>query len=367
MPLTTPDPAADTRVMASPTFARPTAPHPSADPLAPVHLDRACGFCAADNSRYLYSTTTIEGDRFSFRNCLVCRAVFLAPRPSPERLADAYSMDYYGAAERKFIAPIERTIDFFRSSRARRVSRHLPRAGRVLDIGCGNGGFLKDLADRGFEAYGIERPGGSADRARRVANIDVRVGTLEDGFFDGERFDAITLWHVFEHLAEPRKTLQLLTDLLEPGGRLYLSLPNVDSLQCQLFKGDWLHHDPPRHLFYLDSATLTREVESLGFERRALSFHSLEQNPFGIVQSLLNRWSKERDVLFESLKGNTELAARHRRSSLLTQKALFIVGYPLFALLATLESLAGRGGTMELVFEKISSVALDLDEPEKTS
>jgi len=315
--------------------------------------DRSCGYCGQTNSRLLYETTTTEADTFSFRRCVDCRAVFLAPRPTAERLAQAYDSSYYGPGNRKFIAPIERVIDAFRSGRARQVATGLAPQARVLDIGCGNGGFLQGLARLGFDAHGIELAGASGERAAAIDNISVHIGSLEDSPYIGEQFDAVTMWHVLEHLVDPRKTLAATADMLRPGGRLHVSLPNVDSWQCRLFRGSWLHHDPPRHLFYLGPDELTREIEHLGFRRTEVNFQSLEQNPFGWFQSLLNCVEPTRDALFESLKGSTKVAEQPHRIPLAAQKALFYGSYPLFAALAAIEARAGRGGTMELTFERV--------------
>ncbi len=314
--------------------------------------NHACGYCGSDQGELLYDIETAEGTPYGMWSCHTCEAVFLSPQPTPEELAAAYSSEYYGTAERKFLAPIEKTLDWFRTGRSRRVAKLLPPSGRVLDIGCGNGGFLKGLADLGFEAFGVELPGGSADRAVQVPNIAVHVGSLEDGAFADKTFDAITMWHVFEHLVEPRKTLELSAGMLHSGGRLYLSLPNIDSWQSRFFKGKWFHADPPRHLFFLGPDALTRAVEEYGFTRESVSFHSLEQNPYGILQSALNLVTSERDALYESLKGNTQIASRHSRRLLLAQKLLFVASAPIVVVLATIESALGRGGCMELVFVK---------------
>lgn len=316
--------------------------------------DLSCGYCGQTNSRRLYASTTTERDQFTFRRCRECEAIYLAPRPSVERLAQAYDSSYYGPGDRKFIAPIERIIDEFRLGRARRVAKGLAPGSRILDIGCGNGGFLHGLARLGYEAHGVELPGESGNRAAKLDDITVHLGSLEESPYVGEQFDAVTMWHVIEHLTEPRKTLVAIADMLSTGGRFHVSLPNVDSWQCRLFRGNWLHHDPPRHLFYLGPDELTREVEELGFRRTAITFQSLEQNPFGWLQSLLNHVEPTRDALFESLKGNTTVAAAPHRIPLGVQKALFYGTYPLFAALAAVEAAAGRGGTMELTFERVA-------------
>ncbi len=224
----------------------------------------------------------------------------LAPRPTTEQLLEAYSDTYYGPGDTKFIAPIESVIDYFRAQRSRRISRMLPAAGRVLDIGCGNGRFLRYLAKRGFEAHGIELPGKAADRASEVRGLHIHVGESGSIDFPSNSFDIVTMWHVLEHLTEPKVTLERVFRWLTPGGRLVLSLPNVDSWQSHVFKGRWLHHDPPRHLVYLGPKALTRNLAEIGFSVAGESYFSLEQNPFGLQQSLLNCFLARRDALLKA-------------------------------------------------------------------
>ncbi|OED41036.1 hypothetical protein AB833_10580 [Chromatiales bacterium (ex Bugula neritina AB1)] len=309
-----------------------------------------CGFCNSCISVHLYPTTAANGDCYSFRQCRNCDGVFLSPKPNPEQLSNAYSSHYYGESTKKFIGPVEWVIDRFRSGRARLVSAKLGTNARVLDLGCGNGGFLANLSKLGIDAHGIELPGGSAERAVALSNITVHVGTLKNSNYVNQKFDAITLWHVFEHLETPRDTLDLIVKMLKPGGRLYLSLPNPDSFQARLFKGDWLHHDPPRHLFYLGPQAMQRELEQLGLLMESKSFWSMEQNPFGIIQSILNKFHSERDILYESLKGNCEISSRYSKLQILKHKIIGTALVPFAVVAATLESAVGRGGTMELVF-----------------
>jgi len=310
-----------------------------------------CGFCGERLSVSLFSTYTIEGIRYQYNRCQHCRAVFLATRPSTETLAATYSDDYYGQGESKFSGIVEFMIDRYRVRRAKLVSRYLPQGGRCLDIGCGNGRFLAHLSIRGFEICGVELPGKAAERAAHVHGIRLKVGPLQPDDFPSNSFDAITLWHVFEHLTNPVQTLEIIYRIIKPQGFLFLSIPNIESLQAMLFRGHWFHLDTPRHLFLFGPWELIDVIERYSFRCVRRSFYSLEQNPFGILQSLLNILFSQRDILFEGLKGKRTRKSLSYAIRISIQKLFFLLSFPLFAILATIEAAMGKGGTMELVFQ----------------
>lgn len=171
-------------------------------------VENPCGFCKQKNSRALYPIYDTFINHFHINQCNNCNAYFLSPPPNEELLSLAYDESYYGEGKKKFNESlIERMLDYFREKKAYLVNKHLKGTGNILDIGCGNGRFLSFVKARGnYEIFGIETKGRSAERAAKIPGINLKTGTLDNDDFESESLDAITLFHVFEHLTEPVKT-----------------------------------------------------------------------------------------------------------------------------------------------------------------
>ena len=319
------------------------------------HSDKnnhSCTFCASRNSETFCETRDIFGNAYTIQHCLSCGCFYLSPFPTEEQLWQAYDTSYYGETEQKFsFTIVEKAVDYFRQQRARKIVKMLPRGARLLDIGCGNGDFLRYVSLCGnYELYGIERDETAARRARAKANIHLQTTALMDGDFEENSFDAITLFHVFEHLTAPAETLRVIQKILKPEGVLILSMPNIGSWQARIFRGKWLHLDPPRHLLFFEPKTFTALMDKRSFALRKTSYVSIEQNPFGLVQSLLNVASKRREVLFERLKGNRNYAPEYGGFRLLLQKCFFVLHFPLFVLTDMVAAMVGKSATVKFYF-----------------
>jgi 2-polyprenyl-3-methyl-5-hydroxy-6-metoxy-1,4-benzoquinol methylase len=156
--------------------------------------------------------------------------------------------------------------------------------GRLLDIGCSAGFFLKVARDFGWETCGLEISEDTAAIATQRYGLQVIVGSLQESTFPPGYFDVVTLWDVLEHLQDPKKTLSIINQILTTDGIVVISTPNIDGLFPRLsYKvakviNFWRHPEPPRHLFQFSKKTLGRLLERTGF---AMSQVRDERIPIG--------------------------------------------------------------------------------------
>lgn len=157
--------------------------------------------------------------------------------------------------------------------------------GRLLDVGCGDAGWLADMRQRGWQAEGQDVDADAAQRAQRDHQIEVHVGALDALGLPDHSYDAITLSHVIEHVAQPVALLRECTRLLRPGGRLVARTPNAKSFGQTQFGRHWVALDPPRHMCVFTPATLARLAGDAGLPsaRTAIWTHSVHAQFIGIA------------------------------------------------------------------------------------
>jgi SAM-dependent methyltransferase len=250
------------------------------------------------------------------------------------------------------VGPIAKFVGRFQRKRAEAVaasiSRHGPSA-RVLDIGCGNGGFLSALGELGIKNLeGTEYSEAAARRVAPRAGIKVHVGDLLDLNLPPKHYAAITMWHVLEHVRDPHATLLRCKEILKPGGQIHIALPNQDSNQARRFGKHWFHLDPPRHLHGFGPTSMVRLLRRSGFNMVDLNTFSFEQDPYGWIQSLLNTKGFPRDRAYATLKR----VGKHGNAERLTDLALVALLVPYGVAAAVLSPLVDRGGTLTLVAQK---------------
>jgi len=293
----------------------------------------------------------VTGESFEVRRCGVCSlALTWPPQPTPA-MERYYPQGYYGSAGKKrFVGPVERLQRTLYRSRARRVEAAAGgRPGRVLDVGCGRGFLLDAFRRRGWRVEGTEMSATSSAHAREVLGIPVQIGALESLAMQGGSFDAVILWHVLEHVPDPRSLLDEVQRLLRPGGVLLLSVPNFGSPEARLAGPGWFHLDVPRHCVHFSPDSLGKVLVGAGFDSLELGFLAPEFDYFSFVQSTLNRLGLSQNALYRALRGGTaKLGAGGGASaatSLILAVPLGILSVPATSILG----LAGAGSTLTVL------------------
>jgi SAM-dependent methyltransferase len=298
----------------------------------------------------------ITGHRFEVAHCDACGFAVTTPQPAAEQMAAYYPPGYYGApGGRRFPAVVERLQQKLYESRVRLVESVAAGArGRVLDVGCGRGLLLREFQRRGWEVQGTELSGQAAGYARDVLKLPVQTGSLETIGFPAEHFDAITLWHVLEHLADPRVLLAEARRILKPQGVLLVGVPNFGGWEARFCRDKWFHLDVPRHLTHLSRPMLRQVLAENGFGDRRWSGFAPEYDSFSFMQSMLNRCGLRHNLLYNLLRrGRAKVIdggapGWQLIATLLLSVPLGVLSVP-FTLCA---GLAGRGGTMTVAAVK---------------
>lgn len=225
-----------------------------------------CDLCGADHSLPLLERKDrFSGKTFCYVRCHSCGLIYLNPRPDSEEILSYYPAGYEAYLPIQTLSVVER----WQKKRAlRMLSRFVSQyqsSGRLLDVGCGTGDFLKEMQNLGWEVQGVEPDSQSVATARKIYGLDVFAGPLSTFQAPEEVFDVVTMWDVLEHLPSPKSALQQIYRWLRNNGYLIFSIPNLQSFDANLFGTYWIGWDAPRHLYLFPISTLINLLNTIGF------------------------------------------------------------------------------------------------------
>ncbi|MEO8231389.1 MAG: class I SAM-dependent methyltransferase [Ignavibacteriota bacterium] len=137
--------------------------------------------------------------------------------------------------------------------------------GNILDIGCGNGDFLLFMKSKGWDVTGIDSDLKAVAQAQSKG-LNVINGYMLDQKFEDNKFNAIVLSHLIEHLYDPYKILTECKRILKRNGKLVIATPNNASLGHFVFRQNWRGLEPPRHINIFSISSLHSIVTKSGLE-----------------------------------------------------------------------------------------------------
>jgi 2-polyprenyl-3-methyl-5-hydroxy-6-metoxy-1,4-benzoquinol methylase len=245
--------------------------------------------------------------------------VFTDLQPTRQELRQLYSLDYFASRQEYYfensvvdpvksrddaqISDFKRWLDLLEARKSK---------GRLLDIGCGIGIFLKIAQDRGWDGYGVDVSDDAVEIARNRLQVNACAGTIVEAHFADSFFDVVTLLDSFEHLPDPLKDLAAIRKVLKNDGLILLNTPNerallrlVAHVLYGISLGKWtypirkLFHE--YHLYYYSAKTLETTLCRAGF-----SVVYRESKPIPVVKARGSRLEKaivRTSSVFERLLG----------------------------------------------------------------
>lgn len=226
------------------------------------------------------------------KKCSSCGFVFSERIPTYEELTthyDTYSRD-------DSISPITlkryvELLDYFKK---------ITNLNRIIDVGCGNGHFLKVAKDLGFETHGTE----FTDKAIELCEakgIQMQKGVLNPENYD-QRFDLITSFEVIEHINNPHGEVDNFHKILRKGGLVYVTTPNFDSISKHILKENWTIVEYPEHLSYYTPKTIQQLFEQHDFKTLKIETTGVSLSRYQQGQAQGNTNTTAKDTSSQSIQ-----------------------------------------------------------------
>lgn len=234
------------------------------------HLNQStCPSCGAQsfNTYLTVKDHFLSKETFNLDLCDNCQLLFTNPRPTLERIGDYYKSEEYVSHSSTKKGIVNRVYGKVRSYTLKKkiaLLKELTSGKDLLDIGAGTGHFLAKAKESGYKVLGLEPD----EDARKVALSEngIELKDLSLLHHLNQKFHAITMWHVLEHVYNLQEDLDKISSLVIQDGILIIAVPNYTSFDAQYYKEYWAAYDVPRHLYHFSPKSIIPLVESKGLK-----------------------------------------------------------------------------------------------------
>ena len=295
-----------------------------------------CRICSnIEMTPILSGLQTRLGEVYCLMQCNDCAFISTHPLPGPGVLKKYYDQDYWQNSGGKTGGLLDTFFKLRMSGIIKAIKKMVPPGSRILDWGAGDGSLLRLIEAEGFEGVGIDIYSAESPN-RKLIN-----SSIMDAPFQNEFFDAITCFHVLEHIDEPVPSVKKAMQLLKPNGILVLEVPNIESVSFKLFKKAWYPLDIPVHINHFSLAVLHKTLDTVGGNQILQVDHfSHRHSPSSVLLSVLPAISPPRVRAKHSGKFPAPLMVLYL--------VLQLISYP-FALI---EALMRKGEILRMYIQK---------------
>lgn len=195
----------------------------------------------------------------------------LKTSPLPKDLSKYYESKEYISHHQDSGSLKEKVYKFLQgfnlSYKKKVLGEFVPKGSSVLDYGCGAGEFIKYI-ESDFKTYGFEPNSDAKNAAKSKAQKTIFVNQIVD--IENDSLDAITLWHVFEHIENQNEILNQFYNKLKKNGKLIIAVPNHTSYDAKKYKEFWAAYDVPRHIWHFSKKGMEQLFNNQNWELKKI-------------------------------------------------------------------------------------------------
>lgn len=231
-----------------------------------------CPVCKSDQTHSVLQVRdhSVSKEYFNISECSRCSLRYTSNAPTSEKIGIYYESENYishsntrkGIVNSMYHAVRRRTL----ASKYHLIEKSTGiKLGHHLDIGAGTGAFVQYMNEHGWKSTGIEPD----LKARELAQTLHFTRLLPAQDFENlipESFDAISMWHVLEHVHDLYPYMEQIKKILKPRGQVFIAVPNYTSYDGMKYGANWAAYDVPRHLYHFSPASMKWLLDAAGFQ-----------------------------------------------------------------------------------------------------
>jgi SAM-dependent methyltransferase len=231
-----------------------------------------CPVCGSSSIKAVFAAKdhTVSQQEFTILECENCCLRFTQDIPVETESGAYYKAEDYIShtnTSKGFINRLYQSVRKRTLVQKRKLIERITglRKGKLLDVGAGTGAFADQMKSHGWELTALEPDQGAREVSARLYKIEIRPADELFKLPVGS-FNAITLWHVLEHVHDLHGYIKQFKQLLKPDGKLFIAVPNYTSIDAGIYGKDWAAYDVPRHLYHFCPKAMKELIESHGMK-----------------------------------------------------------------------------------------------------
>ena len=288
-----------------------------------------CPVCGSGDIKnvLLAKDYTCSNENFVIAECTACTLRFTQDVPEAASIGQYYKSKNYISHTNTSRGLINRLYQSVRKRTLKNKRRLIEKQtginkGCVLDVGSGTGAFVNEMKKSGWQVTGLEPDADARSVCKQV--YDIELTSIEQLFeLAPSSFDAITMWHVLEHVHDLHGYLAQLKSLLKQNGKLFIAVPNYTSMDAVIYKEHWAAYDVPRHLYHFSPASMLLLMEKYGL--KVLAYKAMWYDSF-YVSMLSSKYKNGASNLLASFFNGLRSNSRAMQDVKKCSSVIYIIG-----------------------------------------